>query len=281
MSSEGQVRCCIVCRSAYVPKLAGVLRCPQCGLLYSGQTAGFGNAIQGMGKIALRNYSIVANALERVMPLRGARILDVGSAEGGFTELMLRKGADPLGLEPDHEAAREALEKKLPVELVSFESFAGAEAEYDAIVFNDVFEHMQDPALALEKSFRLLKAGGFILINAPVSSGFIFRVVGLAARLGIQSPYRRIWAQGLCSPHIYFYSETNLRTLLASYTFKLVDKGRLVALTADGMYQRVRSTYGPVTALIISTVASLFVLIANIFPADVVYLLFKKHESQA
>ena len=272
---------CVICSGSYVSKVAGMLGCSECGLLYSGQKAGFGNTIQGMSTIALRNYAIVGSALERVMPLRGAKILDVGSAEGGFTELMLRKGADSLGIEPDRDAAIEALTKKLPVELVSFEDFFGGENEYDAIVFNDVFEHMQDPVRSLEKSYMLLKDGGFILINAPVSSGFIFRMVEIAARLGIDSPYRRIWAQGLPSPHIYFYTETNLKTLLAKHQFELVDRGRLITLTKDGMYQRVRSTYGPLSALVISAIASLLILIINLFPADVAYLIFKKNESQA
>ena len=135
---------------------------------------------------------------------------------------------------------------------------------------------MQDPLLTLEKSCRLLKDKGLILINAPMSSGFIFRAVHLAARVGIESPYRRIWAQGLCSPHIYFYSESNLRTLLAKYKFELVGEGRLVTLATEGMYQRVRSTYDPLLALIISAIASLFVLISNLFPADVKYLIFKR-----
>lgn len=278
MNTEHDIKTCIVCRNAYVTKLAGFLLCPQCGLLYSGQKAGYGNPIQGMSSIALRNYTIVADALEKALPLDGAWILDVGCADGGFTELMQRKGAFSLGLEPDRDAAREALEKKLPVELVSFENFDGGEEEFDAIVFNDVFEHMQDPLLALEKSCSLLKDGGFILINIPVSSGFIFRMVRAAARLGIESPYRRIWGQGLCSPHIYFYDENNLKILLAKYKFELVDSGRLVALSSDGMYCRVRSTYGPLSSLIITAVASLFVLISNMFPADVMYLLFKKNE---
>jgi SAM-dependent methyltransferase len=229
-----------------------------------------------MGTIALRNYEIVADALETVMPLRGKKILDVGSAEGGFTELMLRKGADSLGLEPDQHAARDALEKKLPTELISFENFVGEEKEYDAIVFNDVFEHMQYPILTLEKSSRLLKDNGIILINAPLSSGFIFRMVQIAAQFGIESPYRRIWARGLCSPHIYFYSESNLRTLLEKYKFECVGGGRLVTLATDGMYQRVRSTYGPISALIISAIASFFALISNLFPADVKYLIFRR-----
>jgi 2-polyprenyl-3-methyl-5-hydroxy-6-metoxy-1,4-benzoquinol methylase len=276
MKSKANHLSCIVCSSAYAPEEDGILQCPNCSLLYSGQKAGFGNPIEGMSAIAFRNYAIVADALERVISLSGAKILDVGSAEGGFTDLMLRRGANSLGLEPDRDSAKEALLKKLPMELVSFESFNGKENEYDVIVFNDVFEHMQDPSLSLEKANKMLKDGGFILINAPVSTGFIFRAVKFAARMGIKSPYQRIWAKGLCSPHIYFYSDENLTTLLKRHQFELVDKGRLIALATDGMYQRVRSTYGPAPAFVISALASLFVMISNLFPADVKYLLFRK-----
>lgn len=278
MIYECEIINCIVCGSTYVPNAVGFFRCPQCGLLYSGQKAGFGNPIQGMSTIALRNYEIVANALERVMPLQGAKVLDIGCAEGGFTELTLRKGANSLGIEPDRDAASEALQKKLPLELVSFEDFIGGGNEYDAIVFNDVFEHMQNPTFVLEKARALLKSSGHILINAPVSNGFIFRMVEIAARLGIKSLYRRIWAQGLSSPHIYFYNEVNLKALLMKHHFELVDRGRLVVLAADGMYKRVRSTYGPVPALAISAVANIFVLISNIFPSDVMYFIFKNNE---
>lgn len=276
MTFKSETRSCIVCGNAYVPEVVGIYSCGQCGLLYSGQKAGFGNPIKGMNAIAMRNYVTVADALEKAISLRGAKILDVGCAEGGFTELMLQRGAECLGLEPDRDAAQEALAKQLPIELASFESFAGKENEYDVIVFNDVFEHMQDPDLALEKSIRMLKDDGFVLINAPVSSGFIFTMVRIAARLGMTSPYRRIWAQGLSSPHIYFYAETNLETLLTKYNLEPVSKGRLVALATEGMYQRVRSTYSPFSALAISILASAFTLISNVFPADVLYLLCRK-----
>ena len=278
MTLEAETRSCIVCGCACDCMGEKIVRCHQCGLLHANQKAGFGNPIQGMTAIAHRNYAIVANALQNAVPLLGAKILDVGCAEGGFTERMLNKGANCLGLEPDSLAAREAIDKKLPLELISFEEFSGRENEYDIIVFNDVFEHIQDPIQTLEKTCRLLKRNGYILINAPVSSGLIFRMVTIAARLGIKSPHRRIWAKGLCSPHIYFYNETNLKALLSKYQFKLVESGRLVSLAAGGMYKRVRSTYGPLSALIISAVAITFSLILCIFPADVRYFLFKKNE---
>lgn len=269
---------CVICGNICVEDLDDISCCSECGLLHSGQKAGFGNPIQGMGSIALRNYAIVGEALEKVLPLCGAKVLDVGCAEGGFTELMLSKGADCLGLEPDNDAARDALQKKLPILSISFENFVDEKGMFDVIVFNDVFEHMQSPIPVLEKSHKLLKDGGYILINIPFSSGMIFRLIRVAARLGIYSPYRRMWARGLSSPHVYFYNEKNLNYLLRNFKFEFVEKGRLVSLSNDGMYRRVRSTYGPLSAIIISAFASLFMLILNIFPADVNYLLFKKNE---
>ena len=271
---------CIVCGFGYKPQIADISCCSKCGLLYSGQKAGFGNTIQGMEAIAQQNYIIVADALERMMPIAGKRILDVGSAEGGFTDLMLRRGAECLGLEPDRAAAADALARNLPVNLTSFENFSDVDNQFDAIIFNDVFEHIQDPIFTLEKSIRLLKDQGVILINAPVSSGFIFKMVGAAARLGLDSPHRRIWAKGLPSPHIYFYNEKNLRALVTKYKFEYIQSGRLIALSVHGMYQRVRSTYGPIPALVISAIASTFVLISSLFPADVIYLLFRKNEKE-
>jgi SAM-dependent methyltransferase len=277
ISSLGAISC-VICGNICVKDLDNILRCSECGLLHSGQKAGFGNPIQGMGSIALRNYATVGKALEKVLPLCGAKILDVGCAEGGFTELMLSKGADCLGLEPDKDAARDAFQKKLPVKLISFESFVAEEGMYDAIVFNDVFEHMQNPISVLEKSHKILKDNGYILINIPFSSGMIFKLIQAAARFGIYSPYRRMWARGLSSPHVYFYNQYNLSYLLKNFKFEFVEKGRLVSLSSDGMYRRVRSTYGPLSAAIISAFASLFMLILNLFPSDVNYLLFKKNE---
>jgi hypothetical protein len=96
------------------------------------------------------------------------------------------------------------------------------------------------------------------------------------ARIGIQSPYKRIWGQGLSSPHIYFYNENNLTALLNTYKFELIYKGRLIALTSEGMYDRIRSTYGPFISFFISFFAIFLTLISRFLPSDVLYLLFRK-----
>ena len=271
---------CIVCGNLYTRYLLGFYRCAKCKLIYSRQKSGFGNCIQGMKSIAFKNYKIIADVLDKKIKIRGLKILDVGCAEGGFTDLMISKGALTLGIEPDITAAKDAIFKKIPLKISSFESLSGSKNKFDVIVFNDVFEHMSDPHLTLLKSVKMLNRGGLILINLPVSSGFIFKVVTLLAKIGIKSPYKRIWAQGLSSPHIYFYNENNLTALLNIYKFELIDKGRLISLSAEGMYDRVRSTYGPFISFFISIFAIFLNQISKLLPSDVLYLLFKKNEKK-
>lgn len=271
---------CTICNNPYKKHVLNFLICPNCKLIYSKQKAGFGNPIQGMQKIAFDNYYRVANVLEKTLDIKNSKILDVGCAEGGFTEILLSMGANPLGIEPDKASAFDAIKKKLPLELSGFEEMTSQSGKFDVIVFNDVFEHMQDPCLSLKKSDELLKKDGYILINLPVSKGLIFKIVLLMAKLGIKSPYKRIWAQGLSSPHIYFYNDYNIELLLSSFNFKLIEKGPLISISSDGMFKRVRSTYGVISSIIISLVALCFVSISKFFPPDVMYLLFKKNEEK-
>jgi 2-polyprenyl-3-methyl-5-hydroxy-6-metoxy-1,4-benzoquinol methylase len=280
MSLKNDNKKCIVCGNPYRKYLLGFSKCAKCKLIYSGQKSGFGNCIQGMKSIAFKNYKIIADVLDKKIKIRGLKILDVGCAEGGFTDLMISKGALTLGIEPDINAAKDAIFKKIPIKISSFESLSGSKNKFDVIVFNDVFEHMSDPHLTLFKSVKMLNRGGLILINLPVSSGFIFKIVTLLAKIGIKSPYKRIWAQGLSSPHIYFYNENNLTALLNIYKFELIDKGRLVSLSAEGMYDRVRSTYGPFISFFISIFAIFLNQISKHLPSDVLYLLFKKNEKK-
>lgn len=271
---------CIICKSSYKTHVLNFLTCPNCKLIYSKQKAGFGNPIDGMQKIAFDNYYKVANVLEKTLDIKNSKILDVGCAEGGFTEILLSMGANPMGIEPDKTSAFDAIKKKLPLRLSSFEEMTIPGSKFDVIVFNDVFEHMQDPCMSLKKSNELLKKDGFILINLPVSRGLIFNIVLMMAKLGIKSPYERIWAQGLSSPHIYFYNDYNIELLLSSFNFKLIEKGPLISISSEGMYKRVRSTYGVISSIIISLFALCFVSISKFFPPDVMYFLFKKNEEK-
>src|ERR1700760_97287 len=67
------------------------------------------------------------------------QVLDVGAGTGIVSEQLLRKGVDVLAVEPDPRMAAIAMEKGIPVEIGTFESWAGAQRRFDLIVFGSSF----------------------------------------------------------------------------------------------------------------------------------------------
>ena len=100
---------CKICKNSYKMHTLNFLQCPNCKLIYSKQKSGFGNPIQGMHNIAFANYRKVAKVLKNTLDIKNSKILDVGCAEGGFTEILLSMGANPTGIEPDKTSAVDAI----------------------------------------------------------------------------------------------------------------------------------------------------------------------------
>ena len=69
---------------------------------------------------------------------------------------------------------------------------------FDAIIFNDVFEHLPDPIDAIVAVERLLADDGILVLNLPSSDGLFFRVSTLLNRLGWRGPYERLWQREDC-----------------------------------------------------------------------------------
>jgi SAM-dependent methyltransferase len=106
--------------------------------------------------------------LERALPPRRRRILDVGSGPG----LFLRRGADrgwkATGIEPSRQAAEHT--RALGVEVVNAFLDAGTAkglGKFDAIHMSLVLEHIPDPAAFLALVRGLLAPGGVLCVVAP------------------------------------------------------------------------------------------------------------------
>lgn len=97
-----------------------------------------------------------------------ARVLELGSAHGGFVALLRLAGFDATGLEISPwvvEFARATF--AVPMLLGPLEAQHLETASFDAIALMDVLEHLHDPTATMRRCLDLLKPDGILLIQTP------------------------------------------------------------------------------------------------------------------
>jgi 2-polyprenyl-6-hydroxyphenyl methylase/3-demethylubiquinone-9 3-methyltransferase len=106
------------------------------------------------------------------LPLRGARVLDVGCGAGLLSEALAREGAQVTALDLAPELVEVAklhlLESGLQVDyrLISVEALAEEmPGAFDAITCMEMLEHVPDPGSVLAACATLLKPGGKLFVS--------------------------------------------------------------------------------------------------------------------
>src|SRR5437764_2118676 len=98
----------------------------------------------------------------------GLRVLDMACGEGYGSEVLSRPAARVVGVDANPEAFEHARlryrRQNLTFERGMVERF-GQPAAFDAIVFLQTIEHVQDPAGVLEHFRRLLAPGGVAYVS--------------------------------------------------------------------------------------------------------------------
>jgi len=117
-------------------------------------------------------FSHQRDDVEPFVPASARRILDVGCAAGRFGQLVRsrRPGSTVHGIEPNAEAAASATQLLDAVHCGPFGAaalLALGSATYDCVVFNDVLEHLVDPAAALVAARQVLAPGGTLVASVP------------------------------------------------------------------------------------------------------------------
>jgi 2-polyprenyl-3-methyl-5-hydroxy-6-metoxy-1,4-benzoquinol methylase len=100
-------------------------------------------------------------------PTKGARLLDVGCANGAFLLRMRELGWNVQGVEIDPKAAANARQAGLNVAEGHLENAHFSDGSFDAITLSHVIEHLYDPVATLEECRRILKPGGVVWISTP------------------------------------------------------------------------------------------------------------------
>ncbi|WP_367154600.1 class I SAM-dependent methyltransferase [Methylomonas sp. HYX-M1] len=172
--------------------------------------------------------------LERFRPEKG-RLLDVGCALGGFLGLAKQAGWTVTGVDISHYAA-EYCRERLGVEAHSglLTDIAFADETFDVVTLWDVVEHFEKPVEQLKEVNRILKTGGWLLVDTPNERSLIRSVARLIYDISggrVDGPLKKLFHQF----HLYYFNENTLRRALSDSGFELVslqgrplpaDKGR-------------------------------------------------------
>lgn len=129
-------------------------------------------------------------------------ILDVGCSTGGFLLALTSKHPESysaFGTDVVESALSYAEQRGVQIIRASFLELNGKDAEFDAVTFWAVVEHLGEPKRFLQKAASLLKPGGFCFVLVPNLKSLAVRILG--------AKYRYIVTE-----HLNYFSPTTLRS---------------------------------------------------------------------
>jgi len=228
---------------------------------------------QGLKTLRQDNFRQLLQELRSLAP-PGGSLLEVGCAHGWFLSLA-KTSYQVTGIEPDDEVRCVAVTAGLDVRAGFFPQALGADERFDVIVFNDVFEHLPDPESLLDKVQHHLSPGGLVLFNLPSSGGVFYRVARFFARVGSSKLFDRMWQKGMPSPHLHYFDQRNLQTLLSRRGWRTVSCGVLPSVRWHGLWSRI--AYDQRSPLPMQVLIWLMVVLTlpviRLLPADIMFLL--------
>ena len=281
-------RDCPICAGALTPAHPDwVLRCRECGFQAAALDGRIGELAahavldertreKALERLRERNFATILDAVDRLRPRRG-RLLDVGSAHGWFLRAATRHGWTAVGIEPDAAFARQTREGGAEVRVGTFPEALSPGDKFDAVTFNDVFEHLPDLHAALRATARALHPGGLLMINLPDARGPFHRMARALSRLGIHGPLERLWQKDFPSPHLSYFTAPLLRRLAGRHGFRRVGGSRLPAIELRGLWPRLKYDRGASVAASAVVYAGTCALlpVLGLLPPDISFEIFE------
>ncbi len=133
--------------------------------------------------------------INRLCPLAGQQVLDVGCGGGILSDAMARVGANVTGIDLATKALRvaqlHAIETQTPnvaYREISVETLAQQQPQsFDVVTCMEMLEHVPDPASVVRACAALVKPGGWVFFSTLNRSpkSFLLAVVGAEYVLGL------------------------------------------------------------------------------------------------
>lgn len=232
--------------------------------------------LNSISYLRIKNFNKILDKIENLLYPKSLG-LEVGCATGIFMELAKQKKYNMVGIEPMHSSFKIAKNKKLNVLNIFFSKDFYYDKKFDFIIFNDVFEHIPNIKEIIKKCNELLNKNGLLIINLPLSTGFLYKIAIILNRFGTSMFLNRLWQFDTESPHLYYFNSKNLKILLSENNFKFIDSISQKTFTIRGLFSRINSS---IKSKIISSIIFFFLILSLPFivllPKDTRCFIFKK-----
>jgi ubiquinone/menaquinone biosynthesis C-methylase UbiE len=116
------------------------------------------------------NDDRIAENLEAIVDLKGLKVLEVGAGTGRDADAVAGLGAEVWTLDYSEEALRLMGDNlNSPIQIVCGDALALplASETFDVVFHQGLLEHFRNPEVLLEENHRVLKKGGYILVDVP------------------------------------------------------------------------------------------------------------------
>jgi len=116
------------------------------------------------------NDNRIAEFLTARMDITGLRILEVGAGTGRDSDMLASLGADVWTLDYSEESLHLMSDNlKQPIEIVCGDALALpiASESFDLVFHQGLLEHFRNPDQLIAENHRILKKGGYILVDVP------------------------------------------------------------------------------------------------------------------
>lgn len=170
--------------------------------------------------------------------ISSGRGLEVGCSYGWFLE-KANKYYQMEGIEAEDTVAQAARQKGFCVHTGLFpQNFEGKDVEYDFIIFNNAWEHINHTKDLIKGCIQHLKPGGYLIITIPVSGGGLYKLASCFEHLGRTKELTRLWQLHFHSPHIYYFNKDNIKELMSKSGLELLQCEGIRSIDVNKMQQR-------------------------------------------